>query len=194
MPSLWDFDETCCDNLPALGELIGLGVNKEFSCKKQREEVRQHVAIVKVKGTAQALLARARLISGLRVEIQEWCKNILISNRLDRTSVRTPNDWITTHYRRCGDDTDFTPGQEITFQSFTLCFFLDCDDCLSQQIVEKLARVLPSEYPVCRSGYFSFEDCRWSEQNPPQTENWWDVEETQANRVNVARVNVGRVQ
>lgn len=194
LPTLWDFDETCCDNLLALGALIGLEVNTEFPCARQREELRQHVAIIKIKGTAQAILARARLISGLRVEIQEWCKNILISNRLDRTSVRTPNDWITTHYRRCGDDTDFTPGQEITFQSFTLCFYLGCDDCLSQQVVEKLARILPAEYPVCRTGYLSFEDCLWTEQNPGQTESWWDVVETSASRVNVARVNTGRAQ
>lgn len=195
MSNLWNSDETCCDNLPALGFLIGLDVNREFPCTKQREEVNQQVAILKIKGTIQAVLARARLISGLRVDIQEWCKNILISNRIDRTSVRTPNDWITLHYRRCGDDTDFTPGQEITFKSFTICFYLGCSDCLSQQIVEKLARVLPSEYPVCRTGYFHFEDCRWSEQNRAQTERWWDVVETlQANRVNVARVNLGRAE
>jgi hypothetical protein len=193
MPNLWDVDEACCDVLPAMGELIGLPVNREFPCTKQREEIRQHVAIIKLKGTAQAIVARARLISGLRVEIQEWCKNILISNRLDRTSLRFPNSEITTHYRRCGDDTDFTPGQEITFQSFTICFYLECDSCLSQQIVEKLARVLPAEYPVCRSGYFHFEDCRFEEEVLPPIENWWDVVETTASRVNVARVNTGRV-
>jgi hypothetical protein len=138
-------------------------------------------------------LARARLISGLRVEIQEWCHNILISNRLDRTSVRIPNPDITMHYRRCGDDTDFTPGQEITFQSFTLCFYLECDDCLSQQVVEKLARVLPTEYPVCRSGYFHFEDCRHQEIYPGPSESWWDVVETGGDRINQARINLGRV-
>jgi hypothetical protein len=193
MSTLWDADETCCDNLPALGELTGTEVNRDFPCTKQREEIKQQVAILKIKGTPQAILARARLISGFHVEIQEWCHNILISNRLDRTSVRIPNPEITLHYRRCGDDTDFTPGQEITFQSFTLCFYLECDDCLSQQIVEKLARILPTEYPVCRSGYFHFEDCRFQEINRPQQESWWDVEEFgQQNRVNIARVNLGR--
>ena len=192
MPTLWDVNEACCDTLPALGALIGLDVNREFPCNKQREEIKQQAAILKIKGTPQAILARARLISGLRVEIQEWCKNILISNRLDRTSVRTPNMEITTHYRRCGDDTDFTPGQEITFQSFTICFYLGCDDCLSEQVVEKLARVLPTEYPVCRKGYLHFDDCRWTEQNRSQQESWWDTIETVQNRVDIARVNTGR--
>lgn len=193
MPTLWDVDEACCDALPALGELVGLEVNREFPCTKQREEIRQQAAILKIKGTIQAIEARARLISGLRVDVQEWCKNILISNRLDRTSVYIPNPTLAVKYRRCGDDTDFTPGQEITFQSFTVCFELECDDCLSQQVVEKLQRVMPPEWPVCRSGYFFFEGCVEVETVPSPWDFWWDVIETGGNRINLARINLGRI-
>lgn len=193
MPTLWDVDEACCDVLPALGEIVGLDVNREFPCTKQREEIRQQAAILKIKGTLQAIEARARLISGLRVQVHEWCKNILISNRLDRTSVYIPNPTLALKYRRCGDDTDFTPGQEITFQSFTVCFDLECDDCLSQQVVEKLQRVMPTEWPVCRSGYFFFEGCVEVETVPPPWDSWWDVVETGGNRINLARINLGRI-
>jgi len=193
MPTLWDVDEACCDVLPALGELVGLEVNREFPCTKQREEIRQQAAILKIKGTLQAIEARARLISGLRVRVHEWCKNILISNRLDRTSVYIPNPDLALKYRRCGDDTDYTPGQEITFQSFTVCFDLECDDCLSQQVVEKLQRVMPPEWPVCRSGYFFFEGCVEVETVPSPWDSWWDVVETGGNRINLARINLGRI-
>jgi len=193
MPTLWDVDEACCSALPALGELVGLDVNREFPCNKQREEIRQQAAILKVKGTALAVAARARLVSGLRVGVHEWCKNILISNRLDRTSVYIPNQDLALKYKRCGDDTDFTPGQGITFQSFLVCFYLECDDCLSEQVVEKLARVMPPEWPVCRSGYFLFEDCRHQEVYPGPIDNWWDVVETGGSRINQARINLGRV-
>jgi len=193
MPTLWDVDEACCDALPALGALVGLDVNREFPCTKQREEIRQQAAILKIKGTLQAIEARARLISGLRVRVHEWCKNILIANRLDRTSVYIPNLSMPLKYRRCGDDTDFTPGQEITFQSFTVCFELDCDDCLSEQVVEKLQRVMPPEWPVCRSGYFFFEGCVFEETVPAPWDSWWDVIETGGNRINQARINTGRI-
>jgi hypothetical protein len=193
MPTLWDVDEACCDVLPALGDLVGLDVNREFPCTKQRGEIRQQVAILKIKGTLQAIEARARLISGLRVEVHEWCKNILIANRLDRTSVYIPNPDLALKYRKCGDDTDYTPGQEITFQSFTVCFELECDDCLSEQVLDKLNRVMPPEWPVCRSGYFRFEDCVETETVAPPTDSWWDVVDTSANRINVARINQGRI-
>lgn len=164
MPTLWDVDETCCGTLPALGELIGVEVNREFPCGKQREEIKQQVAILKLKGTKTAIAARARLISGFRSEVQEWCGNILISNRLDRTSVKFPNPGFASTYRMFGDTTDYTPGGEIGFNSFSTFFFLECDDCLSCQIVKKLNRVMPPEYPICRTGHFVFVDCTFVEE------------------------------
>lgn len=161
MPILWDVDETCCEVLPALGELIGLQVNREFDCARQRQEIKQQVAIYKIKGTKSALLARALSISGLPGAIQEWAGNLLISNRLDRTSLAYPNSGFASKFMLPGDDTAYTPGGEIGFFRFTIFLNLDCDDCLAQQVVEKLIRELGRETPVCRIGHVIFVDCRW---------------------------------
>jgi hypothetical protein len=163
MPTLWDVDETCCGNLPALGELIGLEVNREFPCSKQRQEIKEQVAIVKLKGTRAAIRARASLISGQPTNVQEWCGNILISNRLDRTTLKVPNPGLSQTFHLFGDETDYTPGGEIGFNTFTIFFFLECEDCLSAQTVAKLNRVLRPEFPVCRVGNFVFIDCKFVE-------------------------------
>lgn len=155
MPTLWDIDETCCEWLPALGELIGLRVNREFPCSAQRQEVKEHVAILKIKGTKDAIRARGRTVTGLITEVQEWGNNILISNRLSRTSMAFPNTGLFEIFKLPGDTTDYTPGGEFTFQSICVFFDLAVDDCLSQQEVEKLDRALTPELPACRTGSFA---------------------------------------
>lgn len=177
MPVLWDVDETCCGTLPALGEIIGLEVNREFPCGKQREEIKQQVAILKLKGTKTAIEARARLISGLTANVQECCGNILISNRLDRTSLKFPNPGLGSRYQLFGDDTDFTPGGFCSFNSFGIFFELECDDCLSCQVVAKLNRVMPTEYPICRTGHFVFVDCTFVEEYDRDIEEEYTDEE-----------------
>lgn len=163
MPTLWDVDETCCGNLPALGEIVGLDVNREFPCSKQRQEIKQQVAILKIKGTKLGIAARARLISGLRAEVKEWCGNILFSNTLDRTSLAYPNVGFGLKFKQFEDDTDYTPGNGITCFTFSIYFFLECDDCLPEQVVRKLNRILRKDFPVCRTGEFVFQDCKFVE-------------------------------
>lgn len=169
MPTLWDVDETCCSTLPALGEVIGLQVNRELPCSAQRQEIKEHVAILKVKGTTTALRARARSVSGFETTVQEWGGNILVTNRLDRTSLQVnPNPGFGSFFRRPGDTTDYTPGGEITPQSFCIFFLLECDDCLSEQVVRKLNRVLPPEFPACHPGSLVFLDCLFEEEAFPR--------------------------
>jgi hypothetical protein len=168
MPNLWDVNETCCSNLPALGELIGVDVNREFTCTRQREEIKNYVAIYKIKGTKGGVEAEARLISEIAATAKEWCGNILISNRADRTSLKYPNPGLSQTFQLDSDDTDFTPwvkvsgsGKAYGFGRFTVYFLLECDDCLSDQIVYKLNRVLPRNWPVCRQGEMVYVDCKW---------------------------------
>jgi len=164
LPVIWDVDEACCRFLEPLAALIGLNINKEFPCNVQREEIRQHVAILKIKGTKLGVEARARLISRLTVRSQECLTNILISNMLDRTTMKSPNPGLGAIYKLPGDDTDFTPGGDIGFNCFRIFFMLDCDDCLSDAIVKKLERELPKEWPMCRSGQLVFVDCVFTDE------------------------------
>src|SRR5579885_2274203 len=144
--TLWDVDNTCCGNLPALGSILALDVNQEFSCSRQRAEIKEQVAILKVKGTKTAVKARGTLITGLETEIQEWCGNILISNRLDRTSLKFPNNGFGLRYKLPGDDTSYTPGGEIGFNTFTVFFMLLCDSCVPDTVVHKINRVMRPEF------------------------------------------------
>lgn len=164
MPTLWDVDETCCDNLPALGTVIGLEVNRELPCSAQRQEIKEHVAILKARGTKVGIRARARTVSGLPVDIQEWCNNILLTNTQGRTVIAAPNPGLTSKFRLPGDDTDYTPGPGIGFFDICIFFRLACDDCLSEEVVKKLNRVMPAELPVCRIGSFAFVDCTFVEE------------------------------
>ena len=162
-PNIFDVDETCCGNLQALSGIIGLDLNNEFPCGRQRDEIKEQVAILKVKGTKTAIKARATLITGLETEIQEWCGNILITNRRDRTSLKFPNPGFWEKYKVFGDDTSYTPGNGIGFTRFSLFFNLLCDSCVSETTVQKMTRVLPTEFPVCHVGDFNFIDCIFEE-------------------------------
>jgi hypothetical protein len=164
MPVLWDVDNTCCGVLPALGENIALQVNRELSCSAQRQEIREHVAILKRKGTADALRARARSVSGFTTFVQEWSNNILLTNTLDRTIIDVPKPGLASTFMLPGDTTDYTPGGVIAPNSFCIFFLLECDDCLSEQIVRKLNRVLPPEFPACHPGHLVFLDCLFEEE------------------------------
>lgn len=165
LPSQFDVDETCCKNLQAMGALLGIDVNTEFPCEKQRNEIKQWVPILQVKGTGQAIAAKARSISELTTRIQEWCKNILITNRLDRTTLVHHTEWP-VNFDMPGDTVDYTPGGGKGFTSFTVYFLLgdgeeNCDVCLDAPVVKKLAREVPKLYPVCRQGNLVFIDCRF---------------------------------
>lgn len=162
LPSQFDVDDTCCKNLQAMAALLDLQLNTEFPCIKQRNEIKSQVPILQKKGTKASIEARARAISGLPTRIQEWCGNILITNRLSRTTVRL--DVGSQNYGLPGDTTDYTPGGEKTFTSFTVFFMLECDDCLDKPVVLKLERELPRLYPVCRTGHLVFVDCRFVEE------------------------------
>jgi hypothetical protein len=188
MPTLWDIDETCCEWLPALGELIGLRVNREYPCSAQRQEVKEHVAILKIKGTKDAIRARGRTVTGLITEVQEWGDNILISNRLSRTSMAFPNTGLFDIFKLPGDTTDYTPGGEFTFQSVCVFFDLAVDDCLSQQEVEKIDRALTPELPACRTGIFAMVEGIFEETVD------LDIGEVAVDVIRcVPRINLGRI-
>lgn len=165
LPYAYDVDEACCKFLQPMAALIGLQLNTEFGCIAQRNEIKSQVAILKVKGTKTAVEARARIIASPLggVHIKEWCGNVLVTNRLDRTTLKIPNPGFATSYGLAADTTDYVIGGTVGLNKFTVFVLLDCDDCLSDRIVEKLERVLPAEWPICRIGSIVFIDCVWVE-------------------------------
>lgn len=170
LPTMFDVDETCCQFLELMAANIGLSINKDLNCTRQRKEVRNQVAIYKVKGTIQAVEARARESSGLVTRVQECCPSILITNRIDRTSVAWPNSGFSKTFKLPGDTTDYTPGGDYGFTCFNVFFLLECEDCVSEAIVKKLNRVLPPEYPVCRVGRLIFVDCTFVDEYDTEIE------------------------
>lgn len=165
LPTMFDVDETCCRFLEAMAAGLGFGLNNDLSCSRRRNEVKNAVAIYKVKGTRKAIEARARATCGFDARVQNWCGNVLISNRIDRTTVKFPNPGFSGRFMQPGDDTDYTPGGgTIGFFRFTVFLLLGCDDCLSEQCLRKLNRVLPPEYPVCRVGRLAAIDCAFRDE------------------------------
>lgn len=99
-----DFDLSSLTNLDFLSQMLGLDLNKELKPEKFRNEARQQVAYLKLKGTKPGLIARLRSVSSANPTITEQFNNVLYSNDPTRTSLQfiaaealgisSPNDII----------------------------------------------------------------------------------------------------
>jgi phage tail-like protein len=166
LPRQFDVDETCAKNLPHLAALVGLELNRELSIPQQREEIKRQVEVYRLKGTAAAIGAKARSITGFPVGVDDWCDNILVSNREDRRVADLSAPWRS----RAGlpDDPtsyviDGSPGGLYRWGRFGVFFQIPCGECLPRWVVEKLARILPRYTPACAEGRLIFLDCRYED-------------------------------
>ncbi len=166
LPHLLDVDETCGHYLPFIAALVGLELNRELPIPQQREEIKREVEVYKLKGTIFGIAAKARSITGFPVEVDEWCDNLLVANRLDRTSA----DFRPEVKERLGlprDPTayviDGSAGADYACGRFGVYFEIPCGECLARSVVEKLARVLPRYTPACAKAKPIFLDCRYLE-------------------------------
>lgn len=166
LPRQQDVDETCARNLPHIAALVGLELNRELSIPQQREEIKRQVEVYRLKGTAAAIGAKARSVTGFPVGVDDWCDNILIANHEDRRVADLSAPWRS----RAGlpDDPtayviDGSPGGLYSWGRFGVFFQIPCEECLPRWVVEKLARVLPRLTPACAEGRPIFLDCRYEE-------------------------------
>lgn len=149
-----DFDASTITNLTFLAQTLGLDLNTELSPEKARNEARQQIAYLKLKGTKPGLIARLRSVSDAQPTITEQFNNILISNDPDRTSLKfdaaevqginSPNDVI---FRSVGYP-DVAP--------FWLWFnvFMDLADDLplDEVTVRKWCIAMNESSPACHRG------------------------------------------
>jgi phage tail-like protein len=79
-PVILNVDKTDADYLPLIAALVGIDFNYDIPIPRQREEIKRAVEVYKAKGTITGIKTFGRTISGLEVAIQEWPRNILMSN------------------------------------------------------------------------------------------------------------------
>jgi phage tail-like protein len=166
LPRQFDVDETCAQNLPLLAALVGLELNRELSIPQQREEIKRQVEVYRLKGTAAAIGAKARSITGFPVGVDDWCDNILVANREDRRVADLAAPWRS----RAGLPSDPTSyvidgsaGGLFRWGRFGVFFQIPCGECLPRWVVEKLARILPRYTAACAEARPIFLDCRYEE-------------------------------
>ncbi len=167
LPNQYDVDEACAQFLPFIADLLGVNLNRELSVLAQREEIKKAVEIYKIKGTKPGLEALLRSITGMAVEVVDFCKNILISNCEDRTSMPLLSQGRGFDVGLPGDDLAYTidssPTGRYSWKRWAAFIQIPCGECLPRWVVEKIARVLPDYQDACSIGFICFLDCHYVE-------------------------------
>jgi hypothetical protein len=176
LPNQFDIDETCCENLQGIADILGIQLNNEWSCSLMREEIKKEKFIQRWKGTPLAFEAKARAISRLRAEVLPTWPNIVCSNTFGRGSFDFSLE-AAVKFRGYGDPNAYVIGDLYWQKLYILWLFLDEDSCIDQAIVEKLNRELPRYRPVCVRHNLRFIDYTWVEENREQEEDYWDEKE-----------------
>jgi hypothetical protein len=176
LPAQFDVDETCCDNLQAIADILGISLNNEWSCSLMREEIKKEKYIQKWKGTELAFEAKARAISRLRADVVSTWRNIVCSNTIGRGSLDFSLA-AAVKFGKYGDPNAYVIGSDHYQRLYILWLFLYEDSCVDQAIVEKLNRELPRYRPACVRHQIRFMDHTWEEQNREQEDDFWDEKE-----------------
>lgn len=152
-----DVDESCLSNLEHLAALLGLELNKELSPEKIRNEVRQQVEFLKLKGTIPGLVARFRSVSGLTPVIQEQCNNIFFLNDLacatldfsvqELANINTENDTICSLVG--------FPDTIPFWLWFTVFVTLTPGFTLDEPTARKWCQAIDESSPTCHKGFLT---------------------------------------
>lgn len=176
LPAQFDLDETCCENLQAIADILGIQLNNEWSCSLMREEIKKEKFIQRWKGTPLAFEAKARAISRLRAKVLPTWPNIVCSNTPGRGSFEFSLE-AAIKFRGYGDPNAYVIGDLYWQKLYILWLWLYEDSCVDQAIVEKLNRELPRYRPACVRHNLRFIDWTWVEENRTQDEDYWDEKE-----------------
>jgi len=160
-PNQLDVDDSCIPELEGLAALLGLPLNKELSPEKMRNEVRQQVDFVKLKGTIPGLIARFRSVSGLTPVIREQCDRLLISNDVTRTSPL----FVQSEGANIGGEDDelfYSVGFFEDIQPFWLWFsiFVTLVDGLDEPTGRKWCIAVEEASPACHKGFLNVQDVK----------------------------------
>ena len=156
-PTQIDVDTSCLPELEGIAALLGLVLNKELSPENFRNEARDQVENLKLKGTIPGIQNRLRSVSGLDAIITEQCNLVLISNDPDRISLTFDpvalcniNTALDEIFRSVGFFDNTTP--------FWLWFnvFLDIDLAtfvLDESLARKWCIAIDESSPACHQGF-----------------------------------------
>lgn len=150
MTSLRDVNETCYQYLPGIAALLGLDLNRELSIKRQRLEIKNRVAILKIKGTLDSIRAVVRSVTGYDADVREWSQNIFISNQ-STTPTADASGWSELGG---SDDNNYYlidgPNGERSCNSISINIDVESSKiCLSPATISKLTRALKEVLPIC---------------------------------------------
>jgi phage tail-like protein len=161
-PVILNVDKTDADYLPLIAALVGIDFNYDIPIPRQREEIKRAVEVYKAKGTIPAIKTFGRAISGLSVAIQEWPKNILMSNDPGRLSAQAFIPEIIKETGLPGDQCmyslDFSDSGDYRFDKFGIYFYLLENSRLLKSVGEKLKRLLSKYIPASTIGKLIFLD------------------------------------
>ena len=176
LPAQFNVSETCCYNLPFIADILGIELNREWSCSKMREEIVKQKYIDRWRGTPLSFEAKARAISGLRAEVAPRWPNVVCTN----TPGRGTFDFSLAAapvFREYGDTNAYVIGDLYYQRLYVLNLFLTEFDCIDQGIVDKLNREMPRYRPACTRHFMRFIDFTWVEENETPTDEYYDEKE-----------------
>jgi phage tail-like protein len=161
-PVILNVDKTDADYLPLIAVLVGIDFNYDIPIPRQREEIKRAVEVYKAKGTIPGIKTFGRTISGLSVDIQEWPKNILMSNDTSRLSAQASIPEVIDKTGLPGDQCiyslDFSDSGDYRFDKFGIYFYLTEKGGLLKSGAEKLKRLLAKYIPASTMGKLIFID------------------------------------
>ena len=150
-PTLLDIDNCPEYALPYISHLLGVIFNADVPIEARRAELKNIIGIYKTKGTPESIKSQLQSISRLDIELQEYFKNILKSNRNDRTSAKIGPIW----YKAIGLEGDpsanslnFDENGKYDARKYGVWFIIEDDKTLTKAVVDKTNRILPDHEPA----------------------------------------------
>lgn len=152
IPNQRNVNEACSEYLPLIASIIGFDVNREIPISRQRLEISNRVAILKIKGTIPSIEAILQSVTGFDVEVKEWCENQFISNKIKSLTPKS-NSLDFTNIGTINDTVHYSVGRHNKSRSCNaISIFinlLSSKKCLPLSVIKKSARALKEVLPIC---------------------------------------------
>lgn len=97
--NIWDIDSTPDKYLPYIAYLVGIDFNYDIDIKRARKEIKNAVPIYKRKGTLPSIKQLVKGITTYDIDLVEFYKNILVTNKLDTITYSADLDGYSNDVR-----------------------------------------------------------------------------------------------
>jgi len=150
-PTLLDIDNCPEYILPYISQFLGVDFNADIPIEARRAELKNIIGIYKTKGTPDSITNQLQNISKLDVGIQEYYKNILKSNRRDRTSAKFGPEWslaIGLEGDPSVNSLNFDENGLYDWRKYGLWFLIDEEETLTKAVIDKTNRIIDKYEPA----------------------------------------------